>query len=79
VLPLYLLQVITLEYRMDSTVSTSDMPPVVLGVMPQSWVQAMGPKLLRPGRLLKFSVREVCERGDGFLHGLAASAAGVIL
>ncbi|KAF5836310.1 hypothetical protein DUNSADRAFT_6140 [Dunaliella salina] len=51
-------QVVTLEYRMDSTVSTSDVPPVVLGVMPQQWVQAMGPKLLRPGRLLKFSVRE---------------------
>jgi hypothetical protein len=44
---------------MDSTVSTSDAPPVVMGVMPQDWVQAMGPKLLRPGRLLKFSVREV--------------------
>lgn len=44
---------------MDCTVATSDAPPVVLGTMPLAWVQAMGPGLLRPGRLLRFAIKEV--------------------
>ena len=30
---------------MDQTVATSDSPPVVLGHMPSTFVQAMGPSL----------------------------------
>ncbi|GFH28305.1 uncharacterized protein HaLaN_26779, partial [Haematococcus lacustris] len=45
---------------MDCSVATSDDPPVVLGQMPVAWVEAMGPKVLRPGRLLKFVVQEPC-------------------
>ncbi len=52
-------QVVTLVYRADATVATCDEPPVVLGTMPAAWVQAMGPKLLRPGRLLRFTLRQV--------------------
>ncbi|GFH15530.1 snurportin-1, partial [Haematococcus lacustris] len=44
---------------MDCSVATSDDPPVVLGQMPVAWVEAMGPKVLRPGRLLKFVVQEI--------------------
>ena len=37
-----MLQSVTLEYRMDQTVATADSPPVVLGQMPQDFVQKMG-------------------------------------
>ncbi|KAK9808700.1 hypothetical protein WJX72_002173 [[Myrmecia] bisecta] len=55
VVPQY--QQLVLEYRMDRTVATSDDPPVVLGRMPDAFVQSLGDKL-RPGRLLRFSIRE---------------------
>ncbi|GBF92905.1 hypothetical protein Rsub_05741 [Raphidocelis subcapitata] len=50
-------QAVVLAYRADGTVATADEPPVVLGRMPADWV-ATGAKLLRPGRLLRFSVGE---------------------
>jgi len=50
-------QQVVLTYRADATVATADEPPVVLGRMPQDWVARMGPKLLRPGRLLRFSLQ----------------------
>ena len=49
-------QLVVLAYRADATVATADEPPVTLGRMPPDWVAAMGPKLLRPGRLLRFSL-----------------------
>jgi snurportin-1 len=49
-------QAVVLSYRGDGTVATADEPPVVLGRMPADWVAATGAKLLRPGRLLRFSV-----------------------
>ena len=66
---LVFLQVVTLEYRMDCSVATCDNPPVVLGHMPASWVQAMGSRL-RPGQMLRFSLREVgpLQAGGGSLH-----------
>lgn len=48
-------QSVTLEYRMDQTVATADSPPVVLGQMPQDFVQKLGSGL-RPGKLLRFDV-----------------------
>ncbi|DBA77616.1 TPA: hypothetical protein ACH3X1_009415 [Trebouxia sp. C0004] len=48
-------QSVTLEYRMDQTVATADSPPVVLGKMPQDFVQRMGSGL-RPGKLLRFDI-----------------------
>jgi len=38
----WVLQSVTLEYRMDQTVATADSPPVVLGQMPHDFVQKMG-------------------------------------
>ncbi|KAI7835612.1 hypothetical protein COHA_010489 [Chlorella ohadii] len=48
-------QQVVLEYRMDRTVATADDPPVVLGRMPDAFVQQLGDKL-RPGKLLKFAI-----------------------
>ncbi|KAG1677386.1 hypothetical protein FOA52_010766 [Chlamydomonas sp. UWO 241] len=53
-------QLVTLEFRMDGTVATEDDPPVVLGQLPQSFVEANA-QHLRPGRLLRFTL------GDGGL------------
>lgn len=50
-------QQVTLEYRMDRTVATCDNPPFVLGQLPAGFVQQMDGKL-KPGRLLRFSIRE---------------------
>ncbi|GIL69574.1 hypothetical protein Vretifemale_497 [Volvox reticuliferus] len=50
-------QAITLSYRADRTVATEDDPPVVLGKLPEAFSTAMGDKL-KPGRLLRFSIRE---------------------
>ncbi len=35
-------QQVVLEYRMDRTVATADDPPVVLGRMPDAFVQQLG-------------------------------------
>jgi snurportin-1 len=59
-------QLVTLSYRMDATVATSDDPPVVLGRMPPAFVQQLGPRL-RPGAMLRFAL------GDG---GVAFDADG---
>ncbi|GFR46702.1 hypothetical protein Agub_g8321 [Astrephomene gubernaculifera] len=50
-------QLVSLTYRADRTVATEDEPPVVLGRLPEAFVAAMGDKL-RPGRLLRFSIRQ---------------------
>jgi snurportin-1 len=60
---------VVLEYRMDSTVATSDDPPIVLGKLPDAFVVQMGEKL-RVGAPLRFSIR-----GEGIqVSGAAASA-----
>lgn len=66
-------QQVVLQYRADATVATEDDPPVVLGRMPPDWVSHMGPKLLRPGRLLRFSV------GDGGLSFVGGRPVGADL
>ncbi|GLC63873.1 hypothetical protein PLESTF_000092700 [Pleodorina starrii] len=50
-------QAVVLSYRADRTVATEDEPPVVLGRLPEAFVAAMGAKL-KPGRLLRFSIRQ---------------------
>ncbi|KAI8470226.1 MAG: hypothetical protein J3K34DRAFT_521574 [Monoraphidium minutum] len=47
---------VVLRYRGDGSVATDDAPPVALGQLPPDFISHMGPKLLRPGRLLRFSV-----------------------
>lgn len=49
-------QQVVLRYRADATVATDDDPPVPLGRLPPDFVARMGAKLLRPGRLLRFSL-----------------------
>jgi snurportin-1 len=66
-------QQVVLAYRGDGTVATADDPPVALGRMPPEWVAAMGPKLLRPGRLLRFGL------GPGGLRFEGGSPAGADL
>ena len=39
-------------------VATADEPPVALARLPADWAARMGPRLLRPGRLLRFSVMD---------------------
>jgi hypothetical protein len=52
-------QQLVLRYRADGTVATGDDDsPATLGRMPPEWVARMGPKLLRPGRLLRFSLQD---------------------
>ncbi|KAK9832305.1 hypothetical protein WJX74_005806 [Apatococcus lobatus] len=50
-------QQVVLEFRMDHTVATGDDPPQVVGKLPSSFVERLGPSL-RPGSLLRFSIRE---------------------
>ncbi|EFJ43250.1 hypothetical protein VOLCADRAFT_42782, partial [Volvox carteri f. nagariensis] len=63
-------QAVTLSYRADRTVATEDDPPVVLGRLPEAFVAAMGDKL-KPGRLLRFSIRQ---GGITFHEGRPAGA-----
>jgi snurportin-1 len=53
------IQMVTLRYEGPETrnVSTSDDPPVVLGVLPDRFVHDLGDKLVK-GRLLRFSIGE---------------------
>ncbi|WIA09803.1 hypothetical protein OEZ85_009178 [Tetradesmus obliquus] len=69
-------QQLVLAYQGPPTdgVATADEPPVVLGRLPQEFVQQMGPKLLRPGRLLRFSIR-----AGGLLFNADGSPAGADL
>jgi snurportin-1 len=64
-------QQVVLRYRADATVATADDPPVALGRLPPDFVARMGAKLLRPGRLLRFSVGE---GGVAFEGGRPAGA-----
>lgn len=64
-------QVVTLQYRADASVATSDEPPVVLGRLPAAFVQQMGAKL-RPGMLLRFTIRD---GGIQFSEGCPVGAA----
>lgn len=46
-----------LRVALDGTcVDTGDEPPLTLARLPPAWVSRMGPQLLRPGRLLRFSL-----------------------
>eukprot|EP00882_Tetradesmus_deserticola_P007875 GHRQ01008289.1.p1 GENE.GHRQ01008289.1~~GHRQ01008289.1.p1 ORF type:complete len:253 (+),score=91.54 GHRQ01008289.1:440-1198(+) len=69
-------QQVVLQYQGPPTdgVATTDEPPVVLGRLPQEFVQQMGPKLLRPERLLRFSIRS-----GGLLFNVDGSPAGADL
>jgi snurportin-1 len=49
-------QAVVLRCRADLTVATDDDPPVPLGALPAEWAARIGPKLLRAGRLLRFSL-----------------------
>ena len=69
-LPVAVVQLVVLEYRMDRTVATEDDPPVVLGSMPEAAVLQLGSKL-RAGKLLRFSIRE---EGVSLLEGRPVGA-----
>eukprot|EP00775_Hariotina_reticulata_P010599 gene10599-10756_t len=57
VVPTYQQVVLVYQGPDSAGVATADEPPVVLGRLPQVFVQQMGSKL-RAGRLLRFSIQE---------------------
>jgi hypothetical protein len=61
-------QVVNLEYRMDATVATADDPPIVLGRMPDAWIQvwaALQPQIVSRLQLNNIMHQLHCLIGGG--------------